>query len=57
MSIQFPDFPPGLERVEIDGVELHYLSLGQGFPVVLVHGGADDLRHWEAQIGPLTEPT
>jgi pimeloyl-ACP methyl ester carboxylesterase len=55
MSVQFPDFPPGLERVEIDGVELHYLALGQGFPVVLVHGGADDLRYWEAQIGPLAE--
>jgi hypothetical protein len=38
MTIQFPDFPPGLERVAIDGIELHYLALGQDFPGVLVHG-------------------
>ena len=55
MAIQIPDFPAGLEQIELDGVELHYLRAGTGAPVVLVHGGGDDLRYWEAQMGPLAE--
>jgi len=48
-------FPDGLERVAVNGVELHYLIAGEGDPVVLVHGGGDDLRYWEAQMPALTE--
>src|SRR5699024_8783173 len=45
----------GPTRVHVNGVELHYVIQGQGQPVVLVHGGGDDLRYWEAQVGPLSE--
>jgi pimeloyl-ACP methyl ester carboxylesterase len=54
MAMDIPDFPPGLERVVLDGIELHYLTTGDGAPVLLVHGGGDDLRYWEAQLGPLS---
>jgi non-heme chloroperoxidase len=54
MAIDVPDFPPGLERVVVKGVVLHYLTVGAGDPVLLVHGGGDDLRYWEAQLGPLS---
>ena len=45
----------GPTRMQVNGVELHYVIQGEGQPVVLVHGGGDDLRYWEAQVGPLSE--
>jgi pimeloyl-ACP methyl ester carboxylesterase len=39
-----------LQAVRANGVELHYLSQGQGVPVVLVHGGLADYREWAPQI-------
>ena len=42
-------------RVQVNGVELHYVSRGDGQPVVLVHGGGDDLRYWGVQAEPLSE--
>ena len=50
-----PEGPAELARIEVNGVELHYVSHGQGKPVVLVHGGGDDLRYWDPQVGPLSQ--
>lgn len=36
-------------------LQLHYQDLGQGRPVVLIHGWPLSGRMWEAQIGPLVE--
>lgn len=39
-----------LQKVVVNGVELHYLEQGQGSPVVLVHGGLADYREWDLQM-------
>lgn len=44
--------PRRLKRVRANGVDLHYVEAGKGVPVILVHGGLDDYRMWEAQIEP-----
>lgn len=36
--------------VEVRGTTLAYREVGRGEPVVLVHGGASDLRTWEQQL-------
>lgn len=35
--------------------DLHYLSAGKGFPLVLLHAFPVDRRMWEGQIGELSE--
>ena len=37
-------------EVQIDGLTLHYIELGQGTPVVLVHGTLGDYRTWDGQL-------
>lgn len=37
----------------MNGARLHYELQGDGFPVVLLHGGLLDLRMWDGQVGPL----
>lgn len=39
-----------IKSVRVDGVELHYLEIGSGMPVVLIHGGLGDYREWNPQI-------
>ncbi|KGT74371.1 hypothetical protein MA20_40570 [Bradyrhizobium japonicum] len=38
------------KEVGIDGLTLHYIELGQGTPVVLVHGTLEDYRTWDGQL-------
>src|SRR5438552_3931180 len=42
-----------LQSVQRLDVRLHYVSLGRGEPVVMVHGGLEDYRAWTAQLAPL----
>ena len=37
-------------RVDVNGVALAYREVGQGEPVVLVHGSASDMRTWHHQV-------
>jgi len=46
--------PPEPTRIIVNGVELHYISVGAGEPVVLLHGGQGDYRSWEPQIAALS---
>lgn len=36
-------------RLAVNGVELEYVELGSGLPVVFSHGGASDSRYWAPQ--------
>jgi non-heme chloroperoxidase len=47
--------PSQLQKVRVNGVELHYFERGQGIPVIFVHGGLDDYRMWDAQIEPFAQ--
>lgn len=46
-----------LSRVDIAGIELHYVERGEGEPLILIHGSLADLSYWEwsNQIAPLAE--
>ncbi|UCC43710.1 MAG: alpha/beta hydrolase [Candidatus Zixiibacteriota bacterium] len=39
----------------VEGTELYYEELGEGHPVVLIHGGGLDRRMWDAQLEPFAE--
>lgn len=39
-----------LQRIAVNGVELHYLEQGQGDPLIFVHGGLADYRYWTPQL-------
>jgi len=44
---------PPLQAVRLRDVTLHYVAVGRGEPVVMVHGGLEDYRAWSAQLAPL----
>jgi len=47
---------PAIQQVQIgNGVELHYVELGKGEPVVFVHGSLSDGSFWNPQLGPFGE--
>src|SRR5215467_7906766 len=47
---------PAIQQVQIaNGVELHYVALGKGEPVVFVHGSLSDGSFWNPQLGPFGE--
>src|SRR5688572_9595029 len=39
-----------LTRVEVNGVELHFVEEGAGEPLILLHGGQGDYRSWKEQV-------
>ena len=46
---------PYLKTTAAPSTELHYVDLGSGQPVVLIHGWPLSLRMWESQIAALTD--
>jgi pimeloyl-ACP methyl ester carboxylesterase len=40
----------GLRTADVDGTALAYRELGEGEPVVFVHGSASDMRWWDQQL-------
>src|SRR5438874_12427311 len=53
---QAPAKPQGeipLHSVQGPDVTLHYVSVGRGQPIVMVHGGLEDYRAWAAQLSAL----
>jgi len=41
--------------LKIDDHNIHYIELGDGFPLLLLHGGANDWRGWEKNIKTLAQ--
>ena len=44
-----------VEFVEADGVEIAYERVGEGSPLVFVHGAAEDGRIWQPQLAGLAD--
>jgi pimeloyl-ACP methyl ester carboxylesterase len=44
-----------MPHAHVNGIRIHYKERGQGFPIVLVHGYAGNLRNWVLQIPALTQ--
>ena len=43
---------PPMQTVAIgNGINLHYLDLGKGVPVIFVHGSLSDAGYWAGQLG------
>jgi pimeloyl-ACP methyl ester carboxylesterase len=43
-----------MQTLHINGYDMAYLDVGQGPPLVCVHGSLCDFRIWSAVLGPLT---
>lgn len=43
----------GCEEKEME-IELNYIEAGEGFPLVLLHGNAEDHTYFEHQMGPFS---
>lgn len=41
---------PEVKSIFINGDSIHYIAIGKGDPIVLVHGSLGDYRTWEAQM-------
>jgi len=41
------------QYMEVNGTRLYYERAGRGDPLLLVHGGGGDCRHWDAQFEEL----
>jgi len=43
------------ETVRVDGIELHYVREGEGFPLFLIHGWPEYWRVWRKNITALSD--
>ena len=41
--------------IEVDDHRIHYVDAGGGFPLIMLHGGANDWHDWEENIEPLAQ--
>ena len=41
--------------IEVDDHRIHYVDAGDGFPLIMLHGGANDWHDWEQNIEPLAQ--
>jgi esterase len=44
-----------MQTLRVNGYDMAYLEVGQGQPLVCVHGTLGDFRTWNALIGPLSK--
>ncbi|MBV8927414.1 MAG: alpha/beta hydrolase [Bradyrhizobium sp.] len=44
-----------MQTIKLDGYDMAYLEVGQGHPLVCVHGTLGDFRTWYAVLGPLSK--
>jgi esterase len=43
-----------MQTIKVNGYDMAYLEVGQGGPLVCVHGTLGDFRTWNAVLGPLS---
>jgi hypothetical protein len=43
---------PAMQTFRVNGTDMAYLEVGQGSPLVCVHGALGDFRTWSAVLGP-----
>ncbi len=44
-----------MQTLHVNGYDMAYLDVGQGSPLLCVHGSLCDFRIWSAVLGPLTQ--
>ena len=44
-----------MQTLSVNGYDMAYLEIGQGRPLVCVHGTLGDFRTWSAVLGPLSK--
>ena len=44
-----------MQTINVNGYDMAYLEVGQGHPLVCVHGTLGDFRTWYAVLGPLSK--
>ena len=44
-----------MQTLRVNGYDMAYLEIGQGTPLVCVHGTLGDFRTWSAVLGPLSK--
>jgi pimeloyl-ACP methyl ester carboxylesterase len=44
-----------MPHLSIEGLDIHYKEMGEGFPVVLIHGYTGNLRNWVLQVRSLAK--
>jgi pimeloyl-ACP methyl ester carboxylesterase len=44
-----------MQSLRVNGTDMAYLEIGQGPPLVCVHGALGDFRTWSAVLGPLSK--
>src|SRR5665811_2228553 len=44
-----------LKTLELNGYKISYIDIGEGEPIVFVHGAISDYRVWEAQMCTFSE--
>jgi esterase len=44
-----------MQTVPVNGYDMAYLEIGEGQPLVCVHGTLGDFRTWSAVYGPLSK--
>jgi hypothetical protein len=46
--------PTLMQTLRVSGYDMAYLEVGEGAPLVCVHGTLGDFRTWSAVLGPLS---
>ena len=44
-----------MQTLHVNGYDMAYLEVGQGHPLICVHGTLGDFRTWYAVLGPLSK--